>query len=221
MSPSSRASARRHDPRRARLAARRHRLLAHRCRAAARHPGDARERRPGGCPGHEVQRRTGIDQRAVLDFLLGATWDPDLVEEVGHLLGARDGGQGRLDPARPDGQPAPHAHRWSQLRVHQRGPVPDGAHRGRLHRRSAGRGRRQLHQALRGQRHRVRAHVDRLRDRRAHAARAVPGAVRGRGARRRRDGRDDRLQPDQRAVVLPTARCWPTCCAASGASTVW
>ena len=78
-----------------------------------------------------------------------------------------------------DRQPAPHADRRAQLRVLQRGP---GAHGRARHAPTSAACRPRawrLRQALRRQRHRVRADDDLVGDRRAHAARAVPRAVRG------------------------------------------
>ncbi len=105
---------------------------------------------------------------------LGATWDPALVGEVGRALGPRGPLQERPGAARPDRQPAPHPDRRSQLRVLQRGPRAHGRAGRRLHRGRAVRAGRRVHQALRRQRHRVRADDDLLGDRRADAARAVP-----------------------------------------------
>ena len=95
--------------------------------------------------------------------------------------GARPRGplQERPRPAGADREPPPHADRRSQLRVPQRGPGADGGGRRRLRAGRAARARRRLHQALRRQRHRVRADDDLVGDRRAHPARAVPRAVRG------------------------------------------
>ena len=61
--------------------------------------------------------------------------------------------------------------------------------------------RRRVHQALRRQRHRVRADDDLVGDRRAHAARAVPRPVRGRRPPGRRAHGHVRLQPPQRHVL--------------------
>ena len=41
--------------------------------------------------------------------LLAATWDEERIERLGRLLAAEARAQGRRRPARPDGQPAPHA----------------------------------------------------------------------------------------------------------------
>ena len=105
---------------------------------------------------------------------LGATFDPDLVRRRRPGPRARGPLEERPRPARPDRQPPPHADRRAQLRVHERGP---GAHRRArrgVRRGRPGRGRGGVHQALRRQRHRVRADDDLQRDRRAHAPRALP-----------------------------------------------
>ena len=104
--------------------------------------------------------------------------------------------------ARADGQPAPLAARRPQLRVLLRGPAALGQDRGRVRARRAVAGRRHHGEALRRQRRRVRASQHQLGDRRPHAARAHAGAVRARGARGRRAGDHDRVQPAQRAALL-------------------
>ena len=79
---------------------------------------------------------------------------------------------------------------------------------------------RRLHgEALRRERLRVRAHDDQLRGRRAHAARDLARAVRGRGARSGHVVGDDRVQPGQRHVLQRAPVCSTSCCARSGAST--
>ena len=78
---------------------------------------------------------------------LAATWDPSLAERIGALLGRETRAKGA---ARAHGQLAPHADRWPQLRVHERGPVSHGPDGRRLRHRRPIRRRRLVHQALRG-----------------------------------------------------------------------
>ena len=85
---------------------------------------------------------------------------PTLVGEVGRALGREARSKSAHVAAGADRQPPPHAARRPQLRVLQRGPGAHGGDRRRLHPRRAARGRRRLRQALRRQRHRVRAHDD-------------------------------------------------------------
>jgi hypothetical protein len=86
--------------------------------------------------------------------------------------------QGRRRPPRAHRQPAPHPLRRPALRVFQRGPGADRPDRGSLRARPAIRRCRRDRQTLRGQRLRDRAAHRRRGRRRAHPARAVPGAVR-------------------------------------------
>ena len=140
---------------------------------------------------------------------LGATWDPELVERLGALLGkeAVDRGcRGLLAPTvnlhrSPLGR--------AQLRVLLRGSAVERPPRRGLRAGGAvGRGLRHR-QALRRQRGRVRAQLHELRRRRPLPARAVPGAVRAGRARRWRPGDHDGLQPSQRALVDRAAALSP------------
>ncbi len=134
---------------------------------------------------------------------LAATFDPALAATIGRRDRARRPRQGRAlspGPGRghlygPDERP--------QLRVLRRRPVPGGANRRGLHQRRPERGRERHREALRRQQLGVRP-PQRERDRRrAHAARAVPAGVRGRGQGRPRRRGDGLLQPRERRARHP------------------
>ena len=125
------------DARRTGLVAGGCRLLAHGPHRARRHSGDAGQRRSCGCTRHAVRGRAGIGQRSLRHIAGG---------DVGSLagrrsrpaVGARGSGQGRAGVAGADGQSASHTHRRSQLRVHERRPVPHRPNRSRVRTRSTG-----------------------------------------------------------------------------------
>ena len=145
---------------------------------------------------------------------LGASFDPALVARRRRGARPRSPFEERARVARPHGEPASHAHRRAQLRVHERGPR---AHLGAgrpVRARCAVPARRVLHQALRRQRHRVRAAHRLERRRRGDPARAVPRALRTRRAAggRRWSGcafADDVVQPDQRHPRQRASRAEP------------
>ena len=140
---------------------------------------------------------------------IGATWNPQTAEALGALVGreALDRGcRGLLAPTvnlhrSPAGR--------TQLRVLLRGSAPLGRPCRRLRPRGPVERRLRHRQALRRQRRRVRALVHQLGHRRARPARAVPGALRGRGPRGRGAGHHDGVQPAQRALADPAARVPP------------
>ena len=82
-------------------------------------------------PGRAARASTAARRRSTFPCgtALGATWDPDLVERIGQVLGRETKRQGRRCAAGADRQPAPHTDRWPQLRVHERRPLPHVAHR--------------------------------------------------------------------------------------------
>ena len=132
---------------------------------------------------------------------LGATWNAALRRT--RRRRARGGGarERRARAARTDGEHPAHADRRSQLRVLRRGSGALGAAHRRVRAWAPGARRRRLRQALRRQRRRVGAPSRQRRDGRAHAARGVSRAVRGRGARGRRVDGDGRLQPPRRHAL--------------------
>ena len=73
---------------------------------------------------------------------LGATWNTELVHEVGTAARRRGPAQAGARAARADRQHPPPSARGPQLRVLLRGSVPLGAHGGRVHHRRAVAGRR-------------------------------------------------------------------------------
>ncbi len=99
------------------------------------------------------------------------------------------------------GQHPPLTPRRSQLRVLLGGSPAGGAPGRRVRPRGAVPGRGDDGQALRGQRRRVRALHDQLRDRRAGAAGGLPPPLRARGPRGRVARDHDQLQPGQRTLV--------------------
>ena len=118
----------------------------------------------------------------------GATWDPDLEEQVGEAMGAEVRAKAGERAAGADHQhPAPSAlgARPGDVRRGHGAPRPHGS---RVRpRRAATRHRRR--EALRGQQHRGHALRRRRADRRAHAARGLPAALpRGRAGCPRRLG---------------------------------
>ncbi len=161
--------------------------------------GDPHVRRARWCP-WDVVVRTGI---GLVPVRRRPRRDLGSATRRGGWSRARAGGalQERQHRARPDGEPAPHPGRRAQLRVLQRGSGPDGGARRRLRQRAAVRACGRVHQALRRQRHGVRADDDLLGGRRTHAARAVPRPVRGRRPPGRRARGHVRLQPPQRHVL--------------------
>ncbi len=132
---------------------------------------------------------------------LGATWDPDLLNEIGSLLGTeaiRRGAHVLLGPTvnlhrTPVGGRTFECYSEDPRTVRR---VGSGLHQGRPVAR-----RRRHGQALRVQRHRDRADERRRARRRANTPRAVPAPVRDRHQGRRRLGRDERVQPGRRRVL--------------------
>ena len=98
-----------------------------------------------------------------IGIALGATWDPELLREIGGGARRGDAVEGRPRPPRPDHQHPPLGDQRPQLRVFRRGPGADRRARRRLRRGAAGRRRRRHAQALRRQRERDPAHHDELR----------------------------------------------------------
>ena len=141
-------------------------------------PGDPHVGRPGRRARHVVDRSgvgvVPVRRRARRDVRSGA----DLRARPGaRPRGAREE---RARAPRADREPPPHADRRSELRVLQRGPRAHRRHRRGVHLGRAAHRRCGVHQALRRQRHRVRAHVDLVGGRRDDAARGLSRAVRGR-----------------------------------------
>ena len=69
---------------------------------------------------------------------LGATWNPELVREIGGALAEETKSKGAHVAARPDDQHPPLGHQRPQLRVLLRGPGADRRARRRLRRGPAG-----------------------------------------------------------------------------------
>ena len=128
-----------------------------------------------------------------IGIALGATWDPELLREIGGALAEETRVERRPRPPRPDHQHPPLGDQRPQLRVFRRGPGADRSPRRRLRRGAAGRRRRGHAQALRRQRERDPAHHDELRRRRAYAPRGLSRALRGGGEGGRHLGADDLL----------------------------
>ena len=155
-----------------------------------------------GPAGARGERWTG---RASASFpcgtALGATWNPRARAHGRRADRRRGAAQGRARAARAHRQHPPPSARGPQLRVLLGRPVPLGAAGRAVHRRRAVDRCRLLGEALRRQRLRVRAHDDQLGGRRAHAARDLARAVRGRRARSRHVVGDGRVQPVARHVL--------------------
>ena len=194
------------------------RHMAHRLLRRSAGPGDPHVRRPRGRPWHVVVG-SGV---GLLPVRRGARCDVGSGAGRGGGPGPRARGalEGRQRRARPDREPPPHTDRRTQLRVLQRGPGPDRRDRGRLRPRAAARAGGSVHQALRRQRHRVRADDDLVGDRRAHAPRAVPRAVRGcRSPTPTSASSCPGTTASTARSAASTSGCSPSCSAASGAST--
>ena len=129
---------------------------------------------------------------------LGATWDPGLVQALAAALGAEARSKGVDVMLAPTINVMRTPLGGRGLRVVRRGPGADRPDRRGLRPRAPSGGGRRGGQALRGQRLRDRPLDLRRAGRRARAARAVPGPVRGLRARGGRGSGDDRLQPGQR-----------------------
>ena len=136
---------------------------------------------------------------------LGATWDTDLIEEVGQRIG----NEARRKQCHVLLAPTVNTHRHPlagrNFECYSEDPSPHGARRGRLHHRCAVAERRLFGQALRRERLRVRAHDDQLRGGRPHAARDLVAAVRSGGARGRRVVGHVRVQPSERSLLQRAA----------------
>ena len=152
---------------------------------------------------------------------LGATWDPDLLEELGALAGDEAAAKGVHVLLAPTVNLHRSPVRGPQLRVLLRGSAAVGPPRRRVRagRPVAGRGRGD--QALHGQRLRARAPHHRRPRRRANPAR--DGAATLQGGRCRRPAHGASWGPTT-ASTAPTAAstsgCWAPCCEKSGDSTV-
>ena len=134
---------------------------------------------------------------------LASTWNRELIGRVGRLLGqeARAKGAGVLLA------PTVNIHRHPlggrSFEAYSEDPVPHRRDRGGVHPGGPEPGRGLLGQALRAERPGDRPHGDRRRGRRAHPARDLLPAVRGRRPPRRRVVGDGRVQPRRRPALQP------------------
>ena len=188
------------------------RFLAHSCgpwcRVGGGHRRPARGPPPagGGRPDRPRRQRAGALLPARGRRRLA--WDPG-VGRAGRRGGRRRGPRASASPSSSAG----HEHQAvaavrAQLRVLLRGPAAGRRARRRARPRPAGRGRRRVGEALRGQQPGDRAHAGQRRRRRAHPAGDLPAGLRAGGHRGPAVDRDVRLQQGQRRVrVRSTAGC--------------
>ena len=172
-------------------------------RRTARHPAGPRHRRAERRPRAARSSALG-DETAVCvpcGSALGATWDPELVERVGVMLGD----EALTKACRVLLAPTVNLHRsplaGRNFECYSEDPLLSGTIAAAFVRGVQSQGVVDDGEALRRQRRRVRAQHHQLGDRRARAARDLPRAVRARGPRGRRARGHDRLQPAQRSAL--------------------
>ena len=140
---------------------------------------------------------------------LGATWNPDLVREIGVRLGVETKRKNAHALLAPTVNIHRHPLAGRNFECYSEDPFLSARIAVGIHHRCAVAGCVVHGQALRRQRLRVRTDDHQLRGRRAHVARDLARAVRGRSHRSRHLGADDRVQQGQRHVherARPAAR---------------